>query len=249
VIAAALLGANVLVGAAASQEPQKPPPRVSGPIHAPTKTKDVRPVYPPEARRARVEGVVIIEATISATGTVQDARVIRSIPLLDAAALDAVKQWEFTSTLVNGVPTPVKMTLTVEFRLPFTLAQATGPDSARQVFEITSDRAARLPRWDQSITPDPPLSASDARRAGERWLKVRNPHVKRFELVGLGLLQSFSGTVSAQCGGTTGCWHYHLSFAPIDGERQLPGGPYIAVVLLDGTIVEPRIERASTPRR
>jgi hypothetical protein len=170
--------------------------------------------------------------------------------MLDAAALDAVRQWQFTPTLVNGVPTPVKMTLTVAFRLPFTVSQATGPDGAPQVFEITSERAARLPRWDQSITPDPPLSPSDARRAGERWLKVRNPDVQRFELVSLSLLQNVSETVSAQCGGTTGCWHYRLSFEPMRGERHLPGGSnYIAVVLLDGTIVEPRIERASTPRR
>jgi TonB family protein len=250
VIAAALLGAQALVGAAASQEPQKPPSHVVGQIGRPTKTKDAKPVYPPEARSAHVQGVVIIEATISPTGTVQDARVLRSIPLLDAAALDAVRQWEFTPTLVNGVPTPVKMTLTVMFWLPFTVSEATGPDGAKQVFEITSERAALLPRWDQNITPEPPLSASDARRAGERWLKVRNPHVQRFELVSLSLLQRGSETVSTQCGGTTGCWHYRLTFEPMDGERHLPSGPdYIAIVLLDGTIVEPRIERASTPRR
>jgi hypothetical protein len=170
--------------------------------------------------------------------------------MLDGAALDAVRQWEFTPTLVNGVPTPVKMTLTVNFALGFTVSEATGPDGATYVFEITPDRANRLPWWDQSITPDPPFSASDARRAGERWLKVRNPHVQRFELVSLSLLQRASETVSAQCGGTTGCWHYRLSFEPMDGERHLPGGSdYIAIVLLDGTIVEPRIEPASTPRR
>jgi protein TonB len=48
---------------------------------------------------------------------VQDARVLRSIPLLDQAALDAVKQWEFTPTLLNNVPVPVIMTVTVQFTL------------------------------------------------------------------------------------------------------------------------------------
>jgi protein TonB len=48
---------------------------------------------------------------------VQDARVLRSIPLLDQAALDAVNQWEFTPTLLNGVPVPVIMTVTVQFTL------------------------------------------------------------------------------------------------------------------------------------
>ena len=55
--------------------------------------KDVKPVYPAIAQSARVQGVVIIEATIGPDGTVQEAKVLRSIPLLDAAALDAVKQW------------------------------------------------------------------------------------------------------------------------------------------------------------
>ena len=91
--------------------------RVGGNIKQPTKTKDVRPVYPPIAQSARVQGVVIIEAVIGPNGRVTDARVLRSIPLLDAAALDAVRQWEFTPTLLNGVPVPVIMTVTVNFAL------------------------------------------------------------------------------------------------------------------------------------
>ena len=79
--------------------------------------KDVRPTYPPIAQSARVQGVVIIEATIGPSGAVQEAKVLRSIPLLDAAALDAVQQWQFTPTLLNGVPVPVIMTVTVNFTL------------------------------------------------------------------------------------------------------------------------------------
>ena len=69
------------------------------------------------AQQARVQGVVILEARIEADGTVSSARVLRSIPLLDQAAIDAVRQWEFTPTLLNGVPIPVIMTTTVNFRL------------------------------------------------------------------------------------------------------------------------------------
>ena len=83
----------------------------------PTKTKHVNPVYPPIAESARVQGVVILETIIGADGKVQDARVLRSIPLLDQAALDAVKQWEFTPTLLNGSPVPIIMTVTVQFTL------------------------------------------------------------------------------------------------------------------------------------
>jgi len=63
-------------------------------------------VYPSIAQSARVQGVVIVEATIGPDGKVSDARVLRSIPLLDQAALDAVRQWVFTPTLLNGVPFP-----------------------------------------------------------------------------------------------------------------------------------------------
>ena len=76
-----------------------------------------RPVYPPEAQDLKVQGVVILEARIERDGTVGRARVLRSIPMLDDAALEAVKQWEFTPTLLNGAPVPIMMTVTVNFTL------------------------------------------------------------------------------------------------------------------------------------
>ena len=102
---------------AAPAAAQQQPVRVGGPVAPPRKTKDVRPAYPASAQSARLQGVVILETIIGPDGRVQDARVLRSIPLLDAAAVDAVKQWEFTPTLLNGVPVPVIMTVTVNFTL------------------------------------------------------------------------------------------------------------------------------------
>ena len=61
--------------------------------------------------------MVIIEATIGKDGSVKDAKVLRPVPLLDQAALDAVKQWKYTPTLLNGVPVEVVMTVTVNFTL------------------------------------------------------------------------------------------------------------------------------------
>ena len=89
--------------------------RGQGQIKPPTKIKDVQPVYPAIARSARVAGVVTIEATIGPDGKVIDAKVVRSIPLLDQAALDAVRQWEYTPPLRNGVPVPVLVTVTINF--------------------------------------------------------------------------------------------------------------------------------------
>jgi protein TonB len=101
-----------------------PPPDAARPCSAigfpgrpPQKIVDVRPAYPAAARRARIAGVVIISADIDEYGAVLHPRVVRSIPMLDRAALDAVGTWRFAPATLDGVPTCVTMTLTVEFDL------------------------------------------------------------------------------------------------------------------------------------
>ena len=94
------------------------PVRVGGNVRAPTRTHSAEPIYPPTARAAGVQGVIILEVVVGADGAVSNARVLRSIPLLDQAALDAVRQWRYEPTLLNGVPTSVIMTVTVNFTLP-----------------------------------------------------------------------------------------------------------------------------------
>jgi TonB family protein len=106
--------AGVTAGAAGAMQPV----RVGGQIRAPTQISKVQPVYPPIALSARVQGIVILEATVGVDGRVTDAQVLRSIPLLDQAAMDAVRQWVYTPTLLNGAPVPVIMTVTVTFNLP-----------------------------------------------------------------------------------------------------------------------------------
>ena len=91
--------------------------RVGGEIKPPIKLHNVNPVYPPDAQAARVQGVVIIEARIEGDGRVSETRILKSIPMLDDAAVDAVRQWRFTPTLLNGVAVPVIMTTTVNFTL------------------------------------------------------------------------------------------------------------------------------------
>lgn len=91
--------------------------RIGGDIKPPMKIADVRPVYPQQARDARIQGVVIMELIIDPQGNVSDAHVLRSVQLLDNAALDAVRQWKFVPTLMNGVPVSVAMTVTVNFSL------------------------------------------------------------------------------------------------------------------------------------
>jgi protein TonB len=111
-----------VVGGVVGGLPDAPPPpqaavRVGGQVKAPKKVRDVKPVYPEIAKQARLVGVVVLECTISPQGRVTDVKVLRGIPLLDQSAIDAVRQWLYTPTLLNGVPVPVIMTVTVNFSL------------------------------------------------------------------------------------------------------------------------------------
>jgi len=118
-----LSGTGTVDGVGVPAAPPPPPPaphepiRPGGSVRSPVKIVHVAPQYPQIARASRVQGLVIIEATIDTIGNVQSTAVLRSIPLLDQAALDAVRQWKFTPTLLNGVAVPVIMTVTVNFEL------------------------------------------------------------------------------------------------------------------------------------
>ena len=91
--------------------------RVGIGIKPPRKIKDVKPVYPDGALPTRAQGAVLIEAIIGVDGRVQEARVLHSVASLDQAALDAVRQWEYEPSLLNGVPVAVVMTIVVNFAL------------------------------------------------------------------------------------------------------------------------------------
>ena len=109
-------------GSGPAVEPAAPPP-ATGPlpvgdgVDRPRKIKHVKPLYPVPAMSARVGGNVLIEATIGVDGRVHNARVLKSIALLDQAALEAVRQWEFEPSRVNGVPVAVTMVIVVSFAL------------------------------------------------------------------------------------------------------------------------------------
>jgi TonB family protein len=90
---------------------------VGGEIAEPRKTRHVNPVYPKAAIESRLQGVVVLECTISPAGKVVEVRTVKGVALLTEAAIEAVRQWEYTPTLLNGVAVPVIMTVTVNFRL------------------------------------------------------------------------------------------------------------------------------------
>lgn len=94
------------------------PVRVGGNVKAPVTIERVDPRYTEVARKARIQGIVIIEAVIDRQGNVTEARVLKGLPMgLDAEALSAIKRWKFRPGTLNGQPVPVYYNLTINFRL------------------------------------------------------------------------------------------------------------------------------------
>ena len=89
------------------------PVRIGGAISAPRQLKFVEPIMPAIARAARMSGIVFLEVTLNRNGQVRDVKVTRSAGVLDQAAIDAVRQWEYEPVLLNGQPVEVIVTVTV----------------------------------------------------------------------------------------------------------------------------------------
>ena len=116
-----------IIGSAASAAPPPPPPppkaatptriRVGGNVQAANLINGPKPNYPPLAKQARISGTVELSAIIGKDGRVQDLKVIKGHPLLVQSALDAVKNWVYRPTLLNGEPVEVSTTIDVNFTL------------------------------------------------------------------------------------------------------------------------------------
>jgi periplasmic protein TonB len=112
-----VIGLTPSIPAPLPDPPRPTTVRVAQLPEPPRKIVDARPAYPDIARRARVEGTVILESVLDTSGNVTELRVVRSVPLLDQAALDAVRQWKYTPTIYGGRPVSVLMTITIRFTL------------------------------------------------------------------------------------------------------------------------------------
>ena len=115
-----------VIGGIISSTPVAPPPppkveikriRVGGNVISAMAISRPRPIYPPLARQARIQGTVRLEAEISKMGTIESLKVISGHPLLVQSALDAVRQWRYKPTILNGEPVPVATTIDVNFTL------------------------------------------------------------------------------------------------------------------------------------
>jgi protein TonB len=77
----------------------------------------LEPTYPPLAREARIQGVVVLTAIIDKDGNIQNLRLVSGHPMLAPAAIDAVKHWRYKPFLLNGQPVEVETTVTVTFQM------------------------------------------------------------------------------------------------------------------------------------
>jgi TonB family protein len=147
-----------LCGAALAQEtPAGPPYRVGGEVTRPEKIAGDPPQYTELARKARISGVVIVEAVINEQGNVENARVLKGLPMgLDQSALDAIKTWMFKPATLHGKPVPVYYVLTVSFQVQtdlsfgprFAAFQQKNPDFAASMATRRYDEALTLlDRW------------------------------------------------------------------------------------------------------
>lgn len=91
--------------------------RVSAGVQASKLISQPKPVYPPIAKQARVQGTVVLAATISKSGTIDNLRVVSGHPMLTQSALQAVRQWRYQPTYLNGEPVEVETTINVNFSL------------------------------------------------------------------------------------------------------------------------------------
>jgi TonB family protein len=120
------------------------------------------------------------------------------------------------------------------------------PGGTRSVYEVSEERSSRLPQWDQHATPEPPLSMRAAIQAAEAWLISRNRDIRAFEASNLTLVRVAPAAVPDGVCRRVECWYYRLVFDPVVGGRRLSGsGAFTVIVLMDGSVFEPRIETAA----
>jgi TonB family protein len=237
-IAAAL--AVVWVAPAAAQAPV----RVGGDIKEPRRVKDVKPVYPQIAQQGGVQGIVILEVQIGTDGKVERAQVLRSVPLLDQAALDAVLQWEYTPTLLNGQPVPVMMTVTVSFSLgvpekprevnPDPLLMQRPPNDVSTMLDAAQSLLARGLLAEAEATLQRALAALQAER-------IRNARV----ITGSTLPAAGAASAPVRVGGDIKEPTLIKRVDPVYPAGTAPAGVTIAEVVIggDGRVTEVRILR------
>jgi TonB family protein len=163
--------------------------------------------------------------------------VVRSLhPSLDNEAVKAIEQWRFKPGTKDGKPARVLITIDMTFSMApavgppqnVTILRRTNADGTNVVWDVTRDRFDRQPAW----RPDagtPPLSLSDAMRTANEWIQKNHARSNP------GLLQSAS---LLKFGGMS--WYYRIEYAMVPVTADNASERVTVIVLLDGSVVEPK---------
>jgi TonB family protein len=136
------------------QQANEAPIKVAGGVVAGNITEKVAPVYPPEAKAAYVQGAVVLRAIISKEGTVENLQVISGPKELLASAIDAVRQWKYKPYLLNGQPTEVETTITVNYHMTSAPPPPNGGQASQEIVPRTIGGPVTPPRVVESAMPD-----------------------------------------------------------------------------------------------
>ncbi len=229
-----------VVPAMTGAQSTEPPVRQGPGVTVPRLVRDVKPQYTSDAMRRQIQGSVHLECVVQLDGTTSSIKVVKSLdPDLDEQAIKALQQWRFEPGTKDGRPVPVIITAEMNFTLGGKKPAPTGADAPVRVFsrldadgstlafDISQERFANAPSWDPQTTAQPPLSVGEAIADAKRWLQEKKalPAATDYRLLNA-MLMRIAGKASDR-------WSYQINFS---------SGPTVvtAVVLFDGSIVEPR---------
>lgn len=212
-------------------------------VAAPQAINRPTPRYTDAAREAGVQGVVMLTGIVEADGRVSNIRIQRSLDAgLDQEAIKAFEQWRFTPGTKDGQPVRVQVTVEMSFNMRGGTIPPTPPtaiavfrrveqNGTTTAFEIPNERFLQLPSWDPNVVRAPSLAAGDALRIATEWVGRVNPIAEGYTLLAVSL-RRFPVPTSNR-------WFYVFDFTPANHNPQVPTSLTTAVVLLDGSIVEP----------
>jgi len=213
-------------------------------VAAPQAINRPTPRYTDAAREAGMQGVVMLTGIVEADGRVSNIRIQRSLDAgLDQEAIKAFEQWRFTPGTKDGQPVRVQVTVEMSFNMrggaslppptSIVVYRRTDSDGRTTSFEIADERFQRLPVWNPNTIPipAPPLAAADAIRAATDWVNASNPIPGGYEVLTI-TLRRFPGASATR-------WFYNIDLTPASRNPQSAAPLTTAVVLLDGSIVEP----------
>ena len=214
----------------------------SGPgVTLPKVTHDVRPNYTSDAMRDQVTGRVAVECIVELDGVPSHIRVVQPLhPSLDAEAVKAMEQWRFTPGTKDGKPARVLITVEMTFSMApasgpapnVTILRKTNADGISLTWDVTRERFDRQPAWSPDGGTPPPLSLADALHTANEWVQKNGARTNT------GLMQSAS---LLRFGGKY--WYYRVEYAMGPVTSASASDRVTVIVLLDGSIVEPRNER------